>query len=239
MLRSAPALTFLLLNLFLALSLGGYDPADAPGSGAEPPNHSPLLSNPCGPVGATLAHVLVQRPGLVVLAAALGTGRRQRPGRRPAARLPIAWAPRWASAWSLAVAAGLIQKFAPGLRPSPPVGSGGYAGALVATFLFSHFGPYGMLLIMVSAGVFGLVLCHDVLFTWPVREVSTWVRCRLDRRRAGKAQRLRPGEGFMLPAVRRARRLETPAGLARSAGSPRPHRRDQRADVGSGRPVRS
>ena len=58
LLRSAPALTFLLLNLFLALSLGGYDPADAPGSGAEPPNRSPMLSNPCGPVGATLAHVL-------------------------------------------------------------------------------------------------------------------------------------------------------------------------------------
>ncbi|MGC8643635.1 MAG: DNA translocase FtsK 4TM domain-containing protein, partial [Isosphaeraceae bacterium] len=56
--RSAPALTFLLLNLFLALSLGGYDPADAPGSGADPPNHSPLLTNPCGPVGASLAHLL-------------------------------------------------------------------------------------------------------------------------------------------------------------------------------------
>ena len=94
----------------------------------------------------------------------------------------------------------MIHKFAPGIRPSPPVGSGGYTGALVATFLFNHFGPYGMLLIMVSAGAFGLVLCLDVLFTWPVREVSTWVRCRLDRRRAGKDQALRPGEGFMLPA---------------------------------------
>ena len=30
LLRSAPALIFLLVNLFLALSLGGYDPADAP-----------------------------------------------------------------------------------------------------------------------------------------------------------------------------------------------------------------
>ncbi len=57
LLSLAPALVFLLLNLFLALSLGGYDPADAPGSGAEPANQSPFLSNPCGPVGATLAHV--------------------------------------------------------------------------------------------------------------------------------------------------------------------------------------
>ena len=83
LLRLAPALTFLLLNLFLALSLGGYDPADAPGSGAEPANHSPLLSNPCGPVGATLAHVLFNVPGLVVVADAPGSGRRQRPGRGP------------------------------------------------------------------------------------------------------------------------------------------------------------
>ena len=39
--RSAPALIFVSLILFLALSLDGYDPADAPGSGAEPANHRP------------------------------------------------------------------------------------------------------------------------------------------------------------------------------------------------------
>ena len=36
-----------------------------------------------------------------------------------------------ASRWSLAVAAALVQRFGPGLEPSPPVGSGGYLGALV------------------------------------------------------------------------------------------------------------
>ena len=200
LLHLAPALIFLLLNLFLALSLGGYDPADAPGSGAEPANHSPLLSNPCGPVGATLAHVSFNILGwsswllLLGLAAAnvLVVARRKVPDRL---------GPALGFGLVLAVSAGMIHKFAPGIRPSPPVGSGGYIGALVATFLFSHFGPYGMLLIMVSAWAFGLVLCHDVLFTWPVREVSTWVRSRLDRRRAGKGQGPRPGEGFMLPAA--------------------------------------
>ncbi len=201
LLHLAPALIFLLVNLFLALSLGGYDPADAPGAGAEPANHSPLLSNPCGPVGATLAHVLFNILGwsswllLLGLAAAnvLVVARRQVPDRvGPALGFGLV----------LAVSAGMIHKFAPGIRPSPPVGSGGYIGAFVAAFLFSHFGPYGMLLIMVSAGAFGLVLCHDVLFTWPVREVSAWVRSRLDRRRAGmaKGQGPRPEEGFMLPA---------------------------------------
>ncbi|MGC1723547.1 MAG: DNA translocase FtsK 4TM domain-containing protein [Isosphaeraceae bacterium] len=199
LLRLAPALTFLFLNLFLALSLGGYDPADAPGSGAEPANHSPLLSNPCGPVGATLAHVSFNVLGwsswlllLGLVAVNVLVVARRKVADRVGAALGFALL--------LAVSAGMIHKFAPDIRPSPPVGSGGYTGALVATFLFSHFGPYGMLLIMVSAGAFGLELCHDVL-TWPVREVSTWVRCRLDRRRAGKGQALRPGEGFMLPAA--------------------------------------
>ncbi|MGA7498571.1 MAG: DNA translocase FtsK 4TM domain-containing protein [Isosphaeraceae bacterium] len=199
LLRLAPALTFLLLNLFLALSLGGYDPADAPGSGAEPANHSPLLSNPCGPVGATLAHMSFNILGwsswlLLLGLAAVNVLVVTR--RKVADRV----GPALGFALLLAASAGMIHKFAPGIRPSPPVGSGGYTGALVATFLFSHFGPYGMLLIMVSAGAFGLELCHDVL-TWPVREASTWVRCRLDRRRAGKGQALRPGEGFMLPAA--------------------------------------
>ena len=94
LLRLAPALIFLLVNLFLALSLGGYDPADAPGSGAEPPNHSPLLSNPCGPVGATLAHVSFNVLGWsswllllgLVAVNVLVVARR---------RFPTAWAPRW------------------------------------------------------------------------------------------------------------------------------------------------
>jgi len=200
LLRSAPALIFLLLNLFLALSLGGYDPADAPGSGAAPANRSPLLSNPCGPVGATLAHVLFNVLGWSSWLLLLGllavnilvVARRKVPDRvGPAVGFGLV----------LAVTAGLIHKFGPGIRPSPPVGSGGYAGALMATFLFSHFGPYGMLLIMVSAGVFGLVLCHDVLFTWPAREVSAWVRGRFGRQRAGKVPALRPGEGYLLPTA--------------------------------------
>ena len=98
LLRLVPALIFLLLNLFLALSLGGYDPADAPGSGAEPANESPLLSNPCGPVGATLAHVLFNVLGwsswLLLLGLAPSTS-----WSWPDARYPTAWAPRWVLAW--------------------------------------------------------------------------------------------------------------------------------------------
>src|SRR4051794_26398946 len=59
--RYAPALALLLASVFLALSLAGYDPADPPGSAASPPNDPPV--NPCGPVGAILAHVLFATVG--------------------------------------------------------------------------------------------------------------------------------------------------------------------------------
>jgi S-DNA-T family DNA segregation ATPase FtsK/SpoIIIE len=193
LLRSAPVLTFLLLNLFLLLSLGGYDPADAPGGGADPPNRSPALSNPCGPVGAVLAHVLFNLLGWaswLALVAMLALNILVACRRKVADRI----SPSLGACLVLAVAAGLLHRYAPGLRPSPPVGSGGYAGALVATFLFSHFGPYGMLLILLAVGVFGVVLAHEALFTWPVREIVAWSRLR----RAGKAAP-RPADGFLSP----------------------------------------
>ncbi len=55
-LRSAPIIAFTLVIVFLGLSLGGYDSADPPGWNASPRNEPP--TNPCGPVGATLAHLL-------------------------------------------------------------------------------------------------------------------------------------------------------------------------------------
>jgi S-DNA-T family DNA segregation ATPase FtsK/SpoIIIE len=195
LLRSAPALTFLLLNLFLALSLGGYDPADSPGSGAHPPNRWPLLSNPCGPVGATLAHVLYSTLGWsswLLLLGLLAVNVLLVARHTITDRL----SPGLGFALVLAVSAGLIHKFGPGLRPSPPVGSGGYAGALVSTFLFSHFGPSGMLLIMLSALVFGILLCHDVVFTWPARVVTAWVRVHFRRPWPTKVAGMLPCEAF-------------------------------------------
>ena len=55
-LHSAPLIAFALAIVFLGLSLGGYDPADPPGQGADPVNQPP--TNPCGPVGAVFAHIL-------------------------------------------------------------------------------------------------------------------------------------------------------------------------------------
>jgi S-DNA-T family DNA segregation ATPase FtsK/SpoIIIE len=198
LLRLAPALTFLLLNLFLALSLGGYDPADAPGGGAEPSNDSSTLANPCGPVGASLAYLLFNLFGWaswLVLLTLLAINVLVASRRAVSDRI----SPALGATLLLAVAAGMLHRYAPGLRPSPPVGTGGYAGAILAMFLFSQFGPYGMLLILLAAAAFGLVLAHEVLLAWPVRDLTAWLRLRTRPGRGPKPGGLRPGEAVMPP----------------------------------------
>jgi S-DNA-T family DNA segregation ATPase FtsK/SpoIIIE len=174
-LHSAPLIVFALAILFLGLSLGGYDPADPPGRGAEPVNEP--ATNPCGPVGALFAHLLfitlgwsswLFLLGLAVVNLLVTT-------RRP---VPDKIGPATGFALVVAVTSGLIYKVAPTLAPSPAVGSGGYVGALLAVFLEAHFGPVGMRLILTAAGLFGLALCHDVLFLWPIQEIRNWARQR-------------------------------------------------------------
>jgi DNA segregation ATPase FtsK/SpoIIIE, S-DNA-T family len=177
-LRSAPFIISALAVVFLGLSLIGYDPADPPGWGAYPVN-SPA-TNPCGPVGAILAHLLFISLGwsswLVVFGLAIVWGLSA--SRRP---VPDRVAPAVGFALVVAVAAGLVYKFNPALRPSATVGSGGYVGALLALFLEAHFGLAGLFLILGAAGLFGLALCHDVLFLWPIQEARGWLRKRRGR----------------------------------------------------------
>jgi S-DNA-T family DNA segregation ATPase FtsK/SpoIIIE len=159
--------------VFLGLSLAGYSPADPPGWAAEPLNQP--TANLCGPVGATLAHALflvlgwsswLLLLGLVALNLLVAS---QRP-------VPDRIGPAAGFFLVLLVAAGLIQKLAPALAPSPEVGSGGYLGALIALFLELHFGLAGMMLILVTAGLFGVALCHDVIFLWPIQEARGRLR---------------------------------------------------------------
>jgi S-DNA-T family DNA segregation ATPase FtsK/SpoIIIE len=178
--RNGPASALLLVVIFLALSLAGYHPGDAPGLGAEPANDPP--TNPCGPVGATLAFVLFQALGWASYLFLAGVGvvdfllfRRRT---IPEIRLQLI-----GFALTLVVTAALVHRVCPDLERSPPVGSGGYLGALEVMFLEAEFGPAGMFLILTAAGLTGLVLCSDVLFVRPLRELIRWAR-RL---------RLRPG----------------------------------------------
>jgi DNA segregation ATPase FtsK/SpoIIIE, S-DNA-T family len=171
--QSAPALAFLILNIFLAISLYGYDPADAIQwrSSASADGEPVALANPCGPVGAGLAHVSHQLVGWaswLVLAAMAAVNllivRRRKVSDRVGAAVGFLVV--------VAVVAALIDKFGPGIRPSPPVGSGGYTGALAVCLLEGLFGTAGMILILLTAGVIGVALCHDVLISMPAQELA-------------------------------------------------------------------
>jgi S-DNA-T family DNA segregation ATPase FtsK/SpoIIIE len=171
--RNGPALGLLLGWVFLAFSVAGHHPADAPGLAAEPANPTPV--NPCGPVGATLAFVLYQVLGwssyLLLAGLAVVDLLLFRRRRVPEVALQVL-----GFALVLAVSAGLVQRFAPGLERSPPVGSGGYLGAFEVTFLEGQFGPAGMFLILGAAGLTGLGLCSEVLLVWPLRTFVSWWR---------------------------------------------------------------
>jgi S-DNA-T family DNA segregation ATPase FtsK/SpoIIIE len=193
--RHGRALGLAFAVAFLALSLFGYDPADPPGRGSEPPNNPP--NNPCGPVGAALAHLLfvgVGRASFLVLFASVVADLlafRRRKVADPALRL---------LGLSLVVLVGsaLMQKFDPAHGPSPPVGSGGYLGAATSAFLVGQFGPLGMLLILSAAGLVGLGLCSDVLLVWPIEELSNWLRPRKVEESAAHSQPIRPNGELML-----------------------------------------
>jgi DNA segregation ATPase FtsK/SpoIIIE, S-DNA-T family len=186
LIRHCKVLALLFAWVYLALSLAGYNPGDPPGTAASPPNAPP--ANPCGPVGAALAHGLFQSVGwasyLILLAIAavdlLYIRRRPVPerGLRIGGFLLV-----------LLVASSLLQKFWPGLHPSPAVGSGGYLGALAVTFLGQQFGPVGMILILLATGLAGLGFCYDVLFLWPLQEL---VRALIKARRGGAAKPVAP-----------------------------------------------
>jgi S-DNA-T family DNA segregation ATPase FtsK/SpoIIIE len=173
--RNAPAAALLLAALFLALALLGYDPADPPGTTVEPAPE--VVSNPCGPVGATIAHVLITSVGAasylilysVLAADVLLLRKRPVPEKRVRALGLVLL---------ITVLAAVSHRFEIGLPAHPPVGSGGYLGAIVAIFLEGQFGFYGMLLILSSIGLVGFALCYDALFLWPAREVVALVKRR-------------------------------------------------------------
>ena len=162
-----------LVTLFLALSLFGYNPADSPGSSADPPNAP--TANPCGPVGATLAFLLIQSFGwasllvLEALAALVILGFRRR-------AIPEKSVRSLGFVILVLVASASFHKVGVLWLPSPPVGSGGIIGALIALFLEAQVGIYGLLLMLGAVGLVGVVLAHDVLFVWPARELIEAVR---------------------------------------------------------------
>ena len=182
---------------------------------------------------------VVQRPGLVVVADALGTGRRQRPGRGPTQGCRSAWAPRLGFGPARARRRGHDSRVRRRRHPGPespwwaavdtPVRRGDLPVQPVpgpdaaAGFAITWFRPRPS----------ALALCLDVLFTWPVRELlrHPGVRRRARRVAAPTQDQALAGQAssFMPPSL-----SQQPPGSRDDAGrrrpdpdgSPRPHRRD-------------
>ncbi len=210
--RNGRAGALLFVVAFLGLSLGGYDPADPPAR-AVVAGAPAAVRNPCGPVGAMLADGMFQAFGLASFGLVWGLAvvdfalfRRR--------RTPDAWLRASGLVMVISVAAALLRRYGGDLHPCPPVGPGGYAGALSVAFLQGQLGPAGMLLILAALGLVGLSLCGDALLVWPFAELLGMVR---PRRRSAPAPSIEPGS----PARPAPATLELPAPAVR-IDAPRP-----------------
>jgi S-DNA-T family DNA segregation ATPase FtsK/SpoIIIE len=169
--------------LFLALSLLGYRPQDPPGTALWSP--APEVRNPCGPVGALLAHLAFQTIGwaslVVLLALAVGWLHLARRRPMPETGLRVGGVALVVLVVSALLGALDARLGASALGRSPAIGSGGYTGAIASAVLGGQFGPLGMVLILSALGLLGGVLCHDVFVVWPIRELYGLI----SRRRGG------------------------------------------------------
>ncbi|WP_422925908.1 DNA translocase FtsK [Singulisphaera sp. PoT] len=250
--RNGPPSFLLLASVFLALSLLSYDPADPPGRSVYPPNSPP--TNPCGPVGAALAHLLFMTMGRASYVVLLGV-----------CSINLLWFYRRAMPeiatrlvgflLMLIVTAPLIYKIAPNWAPSHPIGSGGFLGSLGVHFLEGFFGLYGMFLILLATGVVGLTLCYDVLLYWPAQELLRTVQGLIGRRKgaseeepdleadpmvpAPRFELIDSSPGRMAPISSRPalNRPALPAEAAASGGGPAPRSLPPQASQHDGSPI--
>lgn len=171
--RYAKALGLGFVVLFVGLAVAGFDPADAPTRSVSPPNKTP--TNPCGPIGAIVAHHLIETIGwsvLILLAAGASS-----------TLLLLRNRPFHSWGWGLAgvppliaaCAAGLAR-WMPDLQPSTPVGPGGYIGAAATIYSQSHLGKLGGSLAIVACGLVGLNMAWEFLVLWPVAEINGLLR---------------------------------------------------------------
>jgi len=210
------SLTLAFAVAFVSLSIAGYDTADPPTTYVAPANQTP--TNPCGPVGAAIAHYTIELVGwgivvpLVAGASATLLMFRQRPFAN------WGWGITGIGPLLLAISAGLTR-WLPTLQPCTPAGPGGYIGAAVSIFLQQHLGKLGASLAVVACALVGLNLAWEFLVLWPVAEINSLLRW--PNALKVLAQRLKPN--LRLPARPSfGGRAASPSGRAASAPISRP-----------------
>lgn len=153
------ALALLAATVFVGLSLISYDPADPPAHRVFPIR--PVALNLCGTAGAILAHSLRTAFGLGVyflLVALIALDIRlfsRHAGAEP-------YAQPFGCVLLLTAFCSTIQMIDPGLGNGPVVGSGGYLGAWGVALLENQFSTGGLLILLTSMLVAGLLLTTDL-----------------------------------------------------------------------------
>lgn len=202
---------------FVGLAVAGFDPADPPTRSISPANAT--ATNPCGPVGAIIAHHVMESVGwsvlVVLLAGASATLLLFR--QRPFAHW--GWGLSGIGPLVLAASAGLAR-WMPTLEPCTPVGPGGYLGAAANLFAQQHLGKLGTSLAIVACALVGLNLAWEFLVLWPVAEINGLLRWPAALKTL--AARLKPnfrlprrtpadGRATFTPAARAAAPISRPA----------------------------
>jgi len=154
------ALVLLAATALLAVSLGTYDATDPPSTLVYPPHIE--YQNACGPIGAYVAHLLLESVGLgaYYLVGSLGTLSLVLLWRRGIDQ-PVLRAVGWAT--SLVAIATLATMALPQLTPGPEIGAGGYLGAMGHALLESHFASTGAYILALTVLLASMLLCTDYL----------------------------------------------------------------------------
>ncbi|MCH8243767.1 MAG: DNA translocase FtsK 4TM domain-containing protein, partial [Planctomycetes bacterium] len=154
------ALTLLGATALLAVSMTTYDATDPPSTLVYPPHTD--YQNACGPIGAYVAHFLLESVGLgaYYLVASLGTLSIVLLWRRGIDQ-PVLRAVGWAA--SLVALATLATMALPKITPGPEIGAGGYLGAMGHALLESYFASTGAYILALTVLLAGMLLCTDYL----------------------------------------------------------------------------
>ena len=154
------SLLLLAASVLLGVALATYHPSDPPSSLVHPPLEE--YQNACGPIGAYIAHFLLESIGFgaYYLAVSLGALSVVLLWRRGIDQ-PVLRALGWAA--SLGAITTLATMALPQASPGPVIGAGGYLGAMGHVLLESNFASAGAYILAVTVLLAGMLLSTDYL----------------------------------------------------------------------------
>jgi S-DNA-T family DNA segregation ATPase FtsK/SpoIIIE len=172
------ALVLLAVNLFLAVAVFSYDPADPPSTLVYPPRAE--TRNACGPLGALAARVLFGAFGMAAyfVAASLATVTVLLLMRREISDAALRLGGWLLTLLGLTTSASFLL---PQLGPGPVIGPGGYLGATGRGLLEAHFATAGSFILIVSVLICGVTLCAEEMMGRLTRFGLRTVRNGIDR----------------------------------------------------------